>query len=270
MKHLHTLLLFLSLLFPSLATAQCELENTAFNAGEVLSYNLYYNWKFVWVKVGTGTLSTEMSRYENKEAIKCSLITRGNGKLDKFFIMRDTLTSYITPKLVPLYFRKGAEEGKKYTVDEVWYSYSGSQCSVRLHRLHKNGDQRWSNEKKNECIYDMLNIFLRARSYKTEGWTKGKTLQFPIADGKNVTTGQLKFEGKENVKGDDNVKYKCLRFSYTEWDKKKNKYKEFGRLYVTDDANHVPVRIDLTLNMGIAKAFLTKTKGLRNTTSSKI
>ena len=147
-----------------MAMAQCELENTAFKSGEVLSYNLYYNWKFVWVKVGTGSMSTQASRYEGKDAFKCSLITRGNGKLDKFFIMRDTLTSYITPSLVPLYFRKGAEEGEKYTVDEVWYSYKGSQCSVKLHRQHKDGTHRWSNEKKNECIFDMLNIFVRARS----------------------------------------------------------------------------------------------------------
>ena len=270
MRHLQSVILWLLLFVPSMAMAQCELENTAFKSGEVLSYNLYYNWKFVWVKVGTGSMTTQASRYEGKDAFKCSLITRGNGKLDKFFVMRDTLTSYITPSLVPLYFRKGAEEGEKYTVDEVWYSYKGSQCSVKLHRQHKNGTHRWSNEKKNECIFDMLNIFVRARSYNTAGWTKGKIIKFPIADGKDVTTAQLKYEGKETVKGDDGVKYRCLRFSYAEWDKKKKKYKEFGRLYATDDANHVPVRIDMTLNFGVAKAFLTHTKGLRNNTTSKI
>ena len=51
-----------------MAMAQCELENTAFKSGEVLSYNLYYNWKFVWVKVGTGSLTTQASRYEGKDA----------------------------------------------------------------------------------------------------------------------------------------------------------------------------------------------------------
>ena len=30
--------------------AQCGIENTAFKSGEYLSYDLYFNWKFVWVK----------------------------------------------------------------------------------------------------------------------------------------------------------------------------------------------------------------------------
>ena len=32
--------------------AQCGIENTAFKSGEFLGYDLYFNWKFVWVKVG--------------------------------------------------------------------------------------------------------------------------------------------------------------------------------------------------------------------------
>ena len=56
---------------------------------------------------------------------KRSLITTGSRRTDKFFMMRDTLVSYITPDLVPLYYRKGALEGKRYNVDEVWYSYPG-------------------------------------------------------------------------------------------------------------------------------------------------
>lgn len=32
--------------------AQCGIENTAFKSGEMLEYDLYFNWKFIWVKVG--------------------------------------------------------------------------------------------------------------------------------------------------------------------------------------------------------------------------
>ena len=33
------------------AFAQCGIENTAFKSGEELDYDLYFNWKFVWMKV---------------------------------------------------------------------------------------------------------------------------------------------------------------------------------------------------------------------------
>ena len=38
------------------AHAQCGTENTAFKSGEFLSYDLYFNWKFVWMKVGTASM----------------------------------------------------------------------------------------------------------------------------------------------------------------------------------------------------------------------
>lgn len=51
MKHLRTLTLAIMLIATAVAAmAQCSFRNTAFKSGEFLSYNLYYNWKFVWVK----------------------------------------------------------------------------------------------------------------------------------------------------------------------------------------------------------------------------
>ena len=95
-------------------SAQCPLKNTAFKSGEYLTYNLYYNWKFVWVKAGTASMSTVQSTYKGKPAWRASLTTRGNKRVDDYFILRDTLLSYSTLDLAPLYYRKGAREGKRY------------------------------------------------------------------------------------------------------------------------------------------------------------
>ena len=38
----------------------------------------------------------------------------------------------------------------------------------------------------------------------------------------------------------------------------------------TDDKNHIPVRLDMNLNFGTAKAFLTGASGLRNPQDSRI
>ena len=44
------------------AAAQCGIENTAFKSGELLSYDLYFNWKFIWMKVGSAEMDTRLSR----------------------------------------------------------------------------------------------------------------------------------------------------------------------------------------------------------------
>ena len=47
MQKIRTILIALLTLVASSAMAQCPLTNTAFNSGETLTYNLYFNWKFV-------------------------------------------------------------------------------------------------------------------------------------------------------------------------------------------------------------------------------
>jgi hypothetical protein len=48
------------------------------------------------------------------------------------------------------------------------------------------------------------------------------------------------------------------------------KNKELIRFYVTDDANHIPVRLDMFLSFGSAKAFLKSYKGVKSPMTSKI
>lgn len=244
------------------AKAQCTYKNTAFKSGEFLSYNLYYNWQFVWVKAGTASMSTVETTYKGRKAYRASLITRGNKRVDDLFVLRDTLLCYSTTDMAPLYFRKGAREGKRYTVDEVFYSYPGGQQRLRLHRQKNDGSHIYDKLAPSECTFDMLNIFLRARSFNPEGWKKGKVIDFPMADGRKSIPARLKYRGKTTVKADNGLKYRCLQLSYME--KEDGDYKEIVRFYVSDDDNHVPVRLDMFLRFGSAKAFLVGTKGLRN------
>ena len=264
MGKMRRLILSLCALTLSLAaSAQCTYKNTAFKAGEFLSYNLYYNWKFVWVKAGTASMYTVQSRYKGKPAYRASLTTRGNNRLDDMYVLRDTLLCYSGLGLEPLYYRKGAREGKRYTVDEVWYSYDDNgKTNIRQHRQGNNGKHTYKDASFDHCIFDMMNMLLQARSYDPTNWKKGYCIDFPMADGKGIDKAQLRYRGKTTIKGDNGVKYRCLELSYMEMED--GKYKEIVRFYVTDDKNHVPVRLDMYLRFGSAKAFLTNYKGIKN------
>ena len=65
-----------------------------------------------------------------------------------------------------------------------------------------------------------------------------------------------------------NAKFRCLTFSFIEREDGKNH--ELIRFFVTDDKNHLPVRLDLFLSFGSAKCYLTGFKGLRNDMTSKV
>ena len=179
--------------------------------------------------------------------------------------MRDTLTCITSQQLEPLYFRKGAEEGKRYTVDEVKFSYANGKCIVDQQRmLHGNVEKHY--DESAVCVYDMLSILLQARSYDPTNYKPGLKIRFSMATGNDIEKQTLIYRGKENYKAENGVTYRCLVFSLVEY--VNNKEKEVITFYITDDLNHLPVRLDMYLNFGSAKAFLTDIKGNRHPLTS--
>ena len=251
------------------AHAQCGITNTAFKSGESLEYDLYFNWQFIWVKVGSAQMDTKMTKFEGKDAWKSYLITRGNSKLDKYFTMRDTLLSYCNPDLSPVYFRKGAEEGSRYYVDEIWYSYPNGNCQLKKHRIDADGEQHWKTSTYRSCIFDMMSIFLRARNFDGSKLKKGQVIPMPISDARHLTNSWLEFRGRENFKmNGTKEKFRCLVMSF--YEREDGKSHELIRFYITDDQNPITMRLEMYLKYGTAKAYLKSYKGVRSAMTSKL
>ena len=244
-------------------SAQCPTENTAFQAGEQLDYDLFFNWKFVWVSAGTASLSIRAATWEGQPAFRTHLITRTSPRLDRFFLMRDTLLSIVTDDLTPRYYKKGANEGGKYYVDEVWYAYPDGKPHLRQRYRHRDGTVTERTYDSPRCLGDMISLLLQARSYKAENFRGGDKMRLPMADGHKVEDITVIYRGKEDFKmKSTGITYPCLVFSLVEYPA--GKEKEIITFYISDDDNHVPVRLDLFLRFGVAKAYLRESKGLRN------
>ena len=192
-----------------------------------------------------------------------TLLCVGSKKTDFFFKMRDTLTCYVSDRLEPLYFRKAAEEGSRHTVDEAWFSYSDGLANVKQRRTWHNPvreaqEMEYSDSR---CIFDMLSILAQARSYDPKDYKVGQKILFPMATGRRVEEQTLIYRGKEEVKANNDTVYRCLVFSFVEY--KKGKEKEVITFFVSDDKNHLPIRLDMYLNFGSAKAFFKSVRGNR-------
>ncbi len=245
------------------SAAQCPGENVAFSAGEELSYNLYFNWKFIWVTVGSAEMSVKRTSYQGRDMYNCHLITRGNKMADRLFVLRDTLVGIVDDRLVPYYYRKGAMEGDRYTVDEAWYSYPEGKSHVKIRFRNHKGEVSREEEEQEECVHDMLTMMLYARSFDASDYKSGQKILFPMVDNGKVKMRTLIYRGKKKFKMEESRnKYRCLVFSFVE--QEDGKEKEVVTFYVTDDKNHLPVRLDMFLRFGSAKAFLTEAKGVRN------
>ena len=262
-------LIAVALLFSGVASAQCEMENKAIQAGEQIDFELYFNWKFLWKRVGTGHFITTATQYQGQPAYQVGLLTETEGFVDKFFRMRDTLSCIVSQKLKPFYYRKAAAEGHNYYIDEAYYSYPKGKTYVRMTQVKNLTTRRFGEETSSECIFDMMSIMCRARSWNANSLQKGEKIRFKMVDAERVVQELLIYRGKENVEAKDGHTYRCLVFSFYEERKGKTE-KELIRFFITDDLNHLPIRLDLNLNFGSAKAFFKRVRNAKHPFASQI
>ena len=261
------LIIFVSLWMMSISvSAQCAAKNDAIQPGEELSYRLKFNWKFIWINAGSAKMTLNESTFNGRSVYRTELQSYTNKNIDRYFKMRDTLVSVTTTNLEPLFFQKKAEEGKHYTKDEVWFSYQNHKSIVRQQRQQLGKETIVDYKESDQCVFDMLSILLQARSFDPTYYKVGEKIMFPMATGKQIEEQTLIYRGKKEFEAEDGVRYRCLVFSLVEY--RKNKEKEVITFFVTDDLNHLPVRLDLYLNFGSAKAFLSNIKGNRHPLTS--
>lgn len=270
MKIKHLVILLFCLMSVQFASAQCKVQNTAFQGGEKLEYKLYFNWKMVWVSAGSATMTTQNTMWKGQPAFKCHLITNTSRRLDRFFRMRDTLQATVSTDIVPLQYMKAADEGGRYYVDKVWYSYIGNKTHMRQEFVNSKGELTKKTTDTIACCYDMMSMMMRARSLNINDYKVGDKIHFPMVDGSHTEKVTIIYRGKENITLKNNSEeYSCLKISFVEHQKNGGE-KEIITFFITDDDNHVPVRLDMHLRFGSAKAFLESATGLRNPMTAKV
>ncbi len=242
-------------------SAQCEVRNEAFASGEDVSYDLYFDWGIIWKKVGYARLETMTSKSEGDGALDIKLMAVGNKSADIIFRLRDTLMCTVSKNLEPIYYKKAAEEGDRYSIDEAWYTYNNGITHVAQKRTRPGKDDLNTSHDDSRCVYDMLSIIARARNYNMSDFEKTPKIQFPLATGRKVEEVTMSYLGKSEVKGKDGCTYRCLGFSIVTRDDKSNKDEELLRFFISDDRNHLPVRIDFSLKIGAAVAYLKSAEG---------
>ena len=254
-------------LFPFYLSAQEPLQNNAFKSGESVDYIMKFNWGPIWITVGNAEWRITENKYKNQDSYKVSLRTLTNKRADRYFVLRDTMSTYVTHDLVPLYFYKSGREGKRHKRDYVNYSYTDKKCNVSTFHQTAGHKARTSNYSGFVHAYDMISMMLRARSFDPKKKKKGHRIRFMMAEGSKVAPQVIVYRGKKVVELEEmGRKYNCLVFSFNEIEK--GKESEIVRFYITDDKNHLPIRLDMNLNFGSAKAFMTSASGLRHEQTS--
>ena len=226
-----------------------SVKNTAFKRGEEISYRVHYG----AMNAGVAVMSIDQTNKLINGRPTLHAVGLGNsiGAFDWFFKVRDRYESYMDEDaLMPWIFIRRVDEG-------------GFKISQNQTYDHKNGRVNSNGKLMTvpKYIQDMVSSFYYARTLDFSNAKEGDIFSVETFIDDSIWTMKLKFKGRETLKTDIG-KVKCLKFCPVVQKGRIFKKEEDLLVYVSDDANHVPVRAEGSILVGTIKMDITSTKGL--------
>jgi Protein of unknown function (DUF3108) len=237
----------------------CGIKNTTFLEGEKVVMKVFYNAMGAYIGAGEASFTTELSRYNGKNVYHCI----GEGKtypfFDKFFKVRDRYESFIDMEtLSPYKFLRNVEEGNTKIYNNVTFNQSAN-TAVSTNGVFKITD----------CMQDVVSAVYYARNINWDKYQPGDKIPFDMFLDDEIYHLYIRYIGKEKVKtqyGKFNaIKFKPLLIKGTIFTGG-----EKLTAWVSDDPNHLLLRVESPISVGNIKIDMMSYSGLRYPLTSLI
>lgn len=231
----------------------CGIKNISFQDKENLYFKVFYNMGRIWVGAGEATFNVSA---ETLNGHKVYHVT-GDGKTLKsyewFYKVRDRYETFIDAEtMLPHKFLRNVNEGGFKIYNNVSFNQSIGQA------VSTNGI--FSVPK---CVQDVLSAIYYARNIDYNKYQPGAKIPFSMFLDDQVYNLYIRYVGKERIEtryGTFNtIKISPLLIEGTIF-----KGGEKMAVWVTDDNNHLPVRVDSPILVGSIKVDLMGYSNLRN------
>jgi hypothetical protein len=235
----------------------CGLHNLTTRDGEEINYTVFYSVAGMYVHAGSATFTNRLEKLDGKPVFHVIGIGGSNSKYDWIYKVRDLYESFIdTVTMQPLKFVRNIEEGrvKKYE-------------NVRFNRAVNTAVTDSGVFKVPACIQDVMSTVYAARNINFTRFKMGEKIPFRMFLENEVHELYIRYLGRETVKTRYGkfraIKFKPLLVPGTIFNGG-----EQMTVWVSDDENRLPVRIESSILIGSIKVDMTDYKNLRYPLSS--
>jgi hypothetical protein len=230
----------------------CGIKNSTTQNGEEITYSIYYALAGAHVNAGSTTFANNIEKFNGRTVYHVTGIGGSNVKYDWIYKVRDRYESYIdTATMRPLKFFRDVKEGSTKKMETVNFNHSNHTATNET-----------GTYKVPTCVQDVLSMIYYARNIDFENYKKGDKIPFQMFLENQVYDLYIRYQGKEDVKtkyGKFNaIKFKVLLIPGTIF-----KGGEDMTVWVSDDENHIPIRIESQIMVGSIKVDMTSFKNLR-------
>jgi hypothetical protein len=230
----------------------CGITNTAFKDGEVVTMKVFYSTLGAYIGAGEAVFTTNIERFNGKTVYHLV----GDGKsysfFDNFFKVRDRYESYIdTASLLPYKFIRNVNEGGYKKYENVTFNQSAN-TAVTAKGVFKITD----------CMQDVVSAMYYARNINFDKYKPGDKIPFDMFLDDEVYHLYIRYVGKEKIKTRYGkfraIKIKPLLIKGTLFEGG-----EKMTAWVSDDPNHVILRVESPISVGSIKVDMMGYKNLR-------
>ncbi len=231
-------------------------SQNAFDNGERLKFRLSYS---SFLTAGYATLEVKSDFLKDKDVFHVVGKGKTTGMISWFFKVKDRYETYMYKEnLLPFRFVRNINEGG-YTKDkEIYFDHEAKKALV----INKKKNKKKTYDTK-EGVQDLLSALYFMRNQDVSKFKKGDQLTLNLFFDEENVPMRLKFLGKETIKTKFG-KIKTLKFRPLVQSGRVFKEEESVTVWVSDDANKIPLRIKASLAVGSLRADLHSYKGLAN------
>lgn len=243
----------------STANEFCGIRNLAFQQGENITFNVFYSVIGLYINAGTANFITTLEQVNGRPAYHVVGTGNSNSSYDWIFKVRDRYETFIdTASMQPLKFIRDIDEGgfKKY--ENITFN-NQTNTAITTNGVFKVPD----------CVQDVLSSIYYARNIDFSKYKPDDKIPFTMFLDNEVYNLYIKYLGKETIKTKYGkfhaIKFKPLLVKGTMFEGG-----EKMTVWVSDDMNHIPLRIESPIVVGSVKVDMMQYRNLRYPLSSMI
>ncbi len=221
------------------APAEQAEKDAKFPFPEKLSYRVE------WRLITAGSASVEISR-SAPDHWQTNLNLQSEGMVTRLYKVLDTYKAVSNEKFCPVNSLFDAQEGKRHTITQMTFQNTPRRVNYEERDLVKNSSVTKQLDVA-PCTYEILGALAALRELNLE---PGKSITLPITDGKKIVQGRIEAQARESV-SIEGKKYQTIRYEAFLFDNVL--YKRKGRLFMwlTDDADRLPIQFRVQLGFPI-------------------
>lgn len=237
----------------------CGIKNTAFQAGEEISYTVYYNVAGIYIDAGAATFTNTIEKINNRPVYHITGDGKTNPSYDWIYKVRDKYETFIdTATLQPLKFLRNVNEGGYKKYENITFNRNAN-TAITTEGVFKVPD----------CVQDVLSSVYYARNIDFSKYKVNDKIPFSMFLDNEIFNMYIRYLGKETVKTKYG-KFKAIKFKPLLIKGTIFEGGEKMTVWVSDDSNHVPLRIESPIVVGKIKVDMMRYRNLRYPLTSLI